>query len=380
MRRIMAVRPLVGDVLLALAVFALTADQGQGGAEFGVFGEIDEPAQTLIGALVALMVLLRRRTVVPLLIASVVVWLVMAAPWALMVAIATVSAESRRPRWYVSGVVTVAALVLVRLLVGTDASVRYAVLLTVLLVGTPLLFGLWVGARRALVATLRERAEQLEREQTAVAEQARMQERARIAREMHDVVAHRVSLMVVHAGALETNLADRAAARQAGMIREVGREALTDLRQVLSVLRDQQHTGAVEQRPSLDRLDELVGHSRDAGLPVSVRTEGERRELPATVERAVYRLLQEALTNVHKHAAGAATDVALCYHPDRVELSVRNARPAAPPDPHLARASAGHGLIGLRERIDLLNGTFSAAPRPDGGFEVRACIPTDDPA
>ena len=381
MRRVIVAAPLVGDVLLALAVFGLTADQGQGGVkEFGVFGGLAEPAQTLIAVAVALLVLLRRRTVIPLLLASVVVWVVMAAPWPLMVAVATVSAWSRRPRWYGAGAAVVVVLVFVRLLVGTDVSVGYAVLMTVLVVGTPMPFGLWVGARRALVATLRERAEQLEREQTVVAEQARMQERARIAREMHDVVAHRVSLMVVHAGAMETNLADRAAARQAGMIREVGREALTELRQVLSVLRDQQHTGAVEQQPSLSGLDDLVRRSRDAELPVSMRIDGEPRDLPATVERAVYRLLQEALTNVHKHAAGAATDVTLCYRPAEVELIVRNARPAQPTDPHLARAAAGHGLIGLRERVELLNGTFTAASQPDGGFEVRARIPTDDPA
>jgi signal transduction histidine kinase len=271
-------------------------------------------------------------------------------------------------------------MVFVRLLVGTDASIAYAVLLTVLVAGTPMLLGLWVGARRALIATLRERAERLEREQLVMAEQARMQERARIAREMHDVVAHRVSLMVVHAGALETTLADEAGARQAGMIRETGREALTELRQVLSILRDQPHSGAVEPQPTLATLDSLVRRSRDAGLPVSVQVEGERRDLPAAVERAVYRLLQEALTNVHKHAAGAVTDVRLSYRPGRVDVIVHNARPAQPSDPDLAQASAGHGLLGLRERVRLLGGTFHAAPDANGGFEVRASIPTAVPA
>lgn len=377
--RAVAVAPLTVDVLLALLVFVLTADQGGGVREFGVFGGLAEPAQSLLGAAAGCLVLLRRRMIAPLLVAGVAVWMVAVAPWGLMVAAYTMSAQPRRSRWY--GVVAgaVIALVLLRLLLGTGASAAYAVLLTVLVAVMPLLLGLWVGARRALVATLRERAARLEREHAVMAERARAQERARIAREMHDVVAHRVSLMVVHAGALETTLADDAGARQAGVIRETGREALAELRQVLSVLREAPHSGAPDPQPTLAALDGMIQRSRDAGLPVSMVVEGDRRPLPSAVERAVYRLLQEALTNVHKHAAGAATVVRLCYLPERVEVVVRNSEPSPAPDAELALAGGGQGLLGLRERVGLLDGAFDVGRTSDGGFEVRASLPTAAP-
>jgi signal transduction histidine kinase len=369
------------DLALALAVFVVTADQGGGGVEeFGVFGGPSEPAQTLIAVGAALPVLLRRRTLYPLLVVGAAVWAAVGAPWGLMVGAYTLSARSRRPYWYGAFVGALAVLVLVRFLVGTDAAVRYAVLLTVLVAGTPVLLGLWVGARRALLAALRERAERLEREHQVMAEQAKAQERARIAREMHDVVAHRVSLMVLHAGALESTLADPAAARQAGTIRQTGREALTELRQVLSVLREQDQAGALEPQPTLADLDGMVRRSRDAGMRVEVVVDGDRRSLPATVERTSYRLVQEALTNAHKHAGGAATEVRLCYRPDRLEVSVRNARPPDGRVPRPVLPGGGHGLVGLRERVELLGGSFHAGPRLDGGYELRASMPVEVPA
>ena len=115
-------------------------------------------------------------------------------------------------------------------------------------------------------------------------------------------------------------------------------------------------------------------------MEVSVAVEGRRRRLPATVERTAYRLVQEALTNVHKHAAGAATEICFTYEAKRLEVTVRNARPASAPDPGLALGTNGHGLLGLRERVALLGGSFHAGQRLDGGFEVRASIPTEVPA
>ncbi|MFO7252102.1 MAG: histidine kinase [Actinomycetes bacterium] len=378
---------LLADAALALIVFVLTADQGGGGMpEFGAFGGIGRPAQTVVAAAVAAPVLIRRLTPYPLLIAGAAAWLVMTAPWGLAVAAYTVSAglatagpeaeaaAHRRTRWTAAFAGALALLVFGRLL-AERVSAGYALLLTVLVAGTPVLLGLWAGARRTLVATLRERAERLEREQAALAEQARAQERARIAREMHDVVAHRVSLMVVHAGALESTLTDEAAARMAGTIREIGREALTELRQVLRVLREEGQTAAVEPQPGVDALDRLVRRSREAGLPVTLETEGERRELPAATGRAVFRLVQEALTNVHKHAPGAATTVRLRYAADELQVTVRNAAPEHPPDTLLGRTGSGHGHHGLRERIRLLGGTFTAGPHPDGGYEVHATLP-----
>jgi signal transduction histidine kinase len=197
---------------------------------------------------------------------------------------------------------------------------------------------------------------------------------------VHDVVAHRVGLMVLHAGALEVSLADPDAARQAGLVRQTGREALEELRQVLGVLRDGDGSGpSLDPQPTLADLDRVVEQSRDARLEVSVAIQGERRRLPATVERTAYRLVQEALTNVHKHAPGAAAEVCLRYGPEWLEVTVRNARPAHRPETGLALAGGGYGLLGLRERVTLLGGTFHAGPRLDGGFEVRASIPVEVP-
>jgi signal transduction histidine kinase len=197
---------------------------------------------------------------------------------------------------------------------------------------------------------------------------------------MHDVVAHRMSLMVLHAGALEVSLPDAEAARQAALIRQTGREALEEVRQILGVLREQDGSPPLGPQPTLAELDGLIRQWREAGVEVSLVVEGERRALPGTVERAAYRLVQEALTNVHRHAAGAAAAVRLSYGAERLELVVHNARPPGGRDTPPATAGDGHGLLGLRERVTLLGGTMQAGPRLDGGFEVRASIPTPVPA
>jgi signal transduction histidine kinase len=194
------------------------------------------------------------------------------------------------------------------------------------------------------------------------------------------VVAHRVGLMVLHAGALEVSLADPAAAEQAGLVRRTGREALEELRQVLGVLREHDDAAPLDPQPTLADLDRLAQQSRDAGMQVSVVVGGEPRRLPATVERTAYRLVQEALTNVHKHAGNAPTEVGVGYGRDCLEVAVRNAAPADGPRPGPALPGGGHGLVGLRERVTLLGGTFEAGPRLDGGFEVRASIPAEAPA
>lgn len=242
-----------------------------------------------------------------------------------------------------------------------------------LFVGMGLMLGLWVRARREVLAGLHERAERLEREQAARAEQARGQERARIAREMHDVVAHRVSLMVLHAGALEVNAPDERTARAAELIRGTGREALENLREVLGVLRAPSGGAPAPfaPQPGLDDVARLVEQSRAAGIEVTRRDEGVPRELPAMVVSTAYRIVQEALTNVHKHAPGATVEVVVGYRDDEVAVTVRNEaarRPAAGP-------SGGFGLVGLRERVLLLGGDFRAGPTGRGGFEVFALLP-----
>ncbi|TDD86726.1 histidine kinase [Actinomadura rubrisoli] len=241
-----------------------------------------------------------------------------------------------------------------------------------LLVGSPLAAGLWINARRQVLAGLRERGARLEREQAARAEQARAAERARIAREMHDVVAHKVSLMVLHAGALEVEAPDDGTERTAALIRATGREALTDLREVLEVLRSPGGADPLGAPPTLDGLDRLVHQSQAAGLPVRRDVEGTARPLPAAAERAAYHVVREALTNVHKHAGGAATRVTLRYLPAHLEVTVRN---DPPPSPAEALPGSGLGLAGLRERLALVGGHLDAAAHPDGGFAVHARIP-----
>jgi signal transduction histidine kinase len=247
-------------------------------------------------------------------------------------------------------------------------------ILLAVLVGLPMATGLWVNARRLAFDALRERAQRLEREQAARAEQARAQERTRIAREMHDVVAHRVSLMVLHAGALEVGAGDERTAEAAALIRGIGREALSDLRGVLGVLRSPYAGGGTVPQPTLTDLDRLLDQTRDLGVRVTRRDEGDVRALPDLVERTAYRVVQEGLTNVHKHAGGAATEVVLRYLPHGVEVAVRNGPGDGPAEP---LPGAGLGLSGLRERVTLLGGEFEACGRPDGGFGMVARLPVE---
>ncbi|MGW3351516.1 sensor histidine kinase [Nonomuraea rubra] len=243
------------------------------------------------------------------------------------------------------------------------------------MIGLPLAVGLWTRARAEVLEAARERAQRLEREQVMRAEQARAQERARIAREMHDVVAHRVSLIVLHAGALEVRATDEETAETAALIGGIGREALTNLRDVLGVLRaprvDARDAGYRPQ-PTLGDLDRLLDQSRALGIAVTRHDEGEPRPVEETVERTAYRVIQEALTNVHKHAGGVPTDVLLRFGDGELQVEVRNQAPHAPPD---ELPGAGWGLVGLRERVELLGGSLRTSAEESGGFLVSARIP-----
>ncbi|HEX5621845.1 MAG TPA: sensor histidine kinase [Solirubrobacteraceae bacterium] len=212
-------------------------------------------------------------------------------------------------------------------------------------------------------------AEQREREaQAAVAD-----ERRRIAREMHDVVAHSISIMVVQAGGARRILAsDPARAEQAAArIRHAGSDALAEMDVLLGVLgTDTEHARA----PTLDRLEELVARTRDAGLPVTLAVSGKRRPLPLGAEQAMYRVVQEALTNAIKHAGSATTTVTLRWGEDTLELRVAD-RGDGGASPQLA--GAGHGLIGMRERVRAVGGELEAGPCSGGGFEVVARVPLE---
>ncbi|MFH0518663.1 sensor histidine kinase [Streptomyces sp. M41] len=246
------------------------------------------------------------------------------------------------------------------------------------IVAAPISLGLFTRTRRMALDNLRDKARRLEREQHLLAWRARTEERARLAREMHDVVAHRVSLMVIHAGALEVTAdVPPRAAESARLVGDIGRQALEELRQVLAVLRPEEDDDApLTPQPTLDDLPALVEQSRATGMRVDLATSGLRRSLGPGHEPTAYRLVQEALTNVHKHAGDCRTRVTVRYEREALRVIVENDAPTRPVTPRLP--SGGHGLTGLRERVTVLGGTFDAGPRAEGGFRVCAVLPTKE--
>jgi signal transduction histidine kinase len=244
----------------------------------------------------------------------------------------------------------------------------------VLILGAASLAGRAVRRRSSQVETLDARARALEQEQESAARQAVEEERARIARELHDIVSHRVSTMVVQAQAADALLAsDLSAARDAlHAIDEGGRQALTELRVLLGLLRDDEHDTDRYPSPDLDRLPELIDQTRAAGVPVSLRVDGTPFHVPPGIGVAAYRIVQEALTNVLKHAGAAPTEVVVRYDADVLEIVVADhgARP-------VNGRHTGHGLVGMRERVGIFGGSIEAGPRAEGGFAVRARLPIE---
>ncbi|GAA3874730.1 histidine kinase [Saccharothrix violaceirubra] len=232
--------------------------------------------------------------------------------------------------------------------------------------GMPIAIGLLAHAREQLSARIAELAESRERERMLHAHAVRADERARLAREMHDVVSHQVSLIAMQAGALRMAAADPNAKQVAGTIRTLSTRTLEELRQLVSVLRTT--NGDDSPQPRIEDLPQLVA---GAGFPVRLAVEVD--SLPAPVSGAVYRTVQEALTNVRKHADGAATSVRIAAVGEELRVEVHN-EPSAHPD-RRRLPGGGHGLVGLRERAALLNGVFEAGPSEDGGFSVRVTFP-----
>ena len=233
--------------------------------------------------------------------------------------------------------------------------------------------------RTRLAAELHEAAVRAEEDREARAARAVVDERRRIAREMHDVVAHSVSVMVVQAGGARRILErdPERAVEAARLIERTGRGALLEMRRLLGVLGSSGEPAAMAPQPRIEEIDGLVARAAQAGLPVKLRVEGERRPLPAGAEAAVYRVVQEALTNALTHAGAAPTDVVLQWEADALEVVVadRGARRASSaPSPG---GAGGHGILGMRERVRVYGGSLSALPQPGGGFVVRARIPLE---
>jgi signal transduction histidine kinase len=236
-------------------------------------------------------------------------------------------------------------------------------------------WGMFVRSKRQLMLSLRDRARRAETEARLRAGQAQRLAREAIAREMHDVLAHRLTLLSVHAGALEfrPDAPREEVARAAGVIRESAHEALQDLREIIGVLRAGDEG---RPQPTLAGLDTLVAESREAGMKVALAQRVvEPAAVPASVGRTAYRVVQEALTNARKHAPGTEVTGTVTGGPGHGRtVHVRN----PPPDgevPHVP--GSGQGLIGLTERATLAGGTLRHGPTPDGGFEVRARLPWD---
>jgi signal transduction histidine kinase len=228
--------------------------------------------------------------------------------------------------------------------------------------------------RQLRAEALAAQAELLERQQELLAHEAVAEERARIARELHDLVAHNVSVMVVQAGAERHALReDQASTREAlTSIEQSGRQALAEARRLLGVLRRNGEHEELAPQPSLDQIDFLVEQIERAGLPVKLDIEGERVPLPAGVDLCAYRVVQEGLTNALKHAGPAHAEVLLRFTPSALDVELRDDGPGTS-QPN--GDGAGHGLIGMRERVALYGGEIEAGPRDRGGFEIRAHIP-----
>lgn len=321
-----------------------------------------------LGTLAGAAAVLRSRQPVLMTAAALVAWAVTGAYPAIVVAQYNLGAHlsSRRAQVALTALTLgVVGLPLWRI-GGADASAP----LSVVVCGAPLVAGLYITSRREAMDGLTERLRGHDREQRLRIEQARTEERSRIARDMHDVVTHRVALMVLHATALEKTQGLETA-EVARRIQLVGRAALDELRSLVGVLRDGEDPPMAPQ-PGLPELSGLVADSRALGIDTLLRIDTDI-VAPALIGHTAYRVVQESLTNVHKHAPDARAEVTVTNAEGELILVVRNSAATAlhpPPVP-----SGHHGLVGIRERVRLVGGVLSSRPLLDGGFEVTARLP-----
>ena len=291
---------------------------------------------------------------------------------ALLLAFWVVGAENERGEAIAGAAIGFASIAVVAELdvrVGLENSVWGVILGSVVCV---IAYALQQRAKRA--AELEERASRLERELEERAHVAVLAERTRIARDLHDLVAHSVSLMTVQAGAARLLLPDDPPRAREPLlsVEETGREALADLRRLFGIVRSEEGDAALTPQPGLARLDALLEQTRTAGLPVEVAIEGERRLLSPGVDLTAYRIVQEALTNALKHAGPARAQVTIRYGPEVLDLEITN-------DGRRTRngEGTGHGLVGMRERVTLYGGELEAGPRGRDGYAVRARLPIE---
>jgi signal transduction histidine kinase len=372
--RLRRVDPLVWDTLLAVAVLLVSI----GGA---MAARHAPQARAPLGAADSLLLVLgcaplvirRRRPMAVLftVLASAVVlsWVAEGFELSLAVAVAVYSAAAHLPRDRFARLVvptSVVAVVACQSLGYPGTNWVEVAIAATFSAGLPMLIGRIGFNRRRRISLDRERA----------AAEAVTQERVRIARELHDIVAHAMSVMVVQAGAARTVVDDDPEAARAaiGRIEETGREGLREMRRLIGILKGGDGADLTPQ-PGLDRLESLLDSIRGAGVPVESVVHGEPRPLPAGIDLAAYRFVQEALTNVVKHAGEASARVSFEWAPDALVVEVADDGRGAPAE----RASAGHGLVGMRERVALYGGSLEGGPRPGRGFVVRARLPDGEP-
>ncbi|GGW00887.1 two-component sensor histidine kinase [Streptomyces narbonensis] len=353
-------------------------------------------AYGVVAVLLSLVVALRRRAPEKMLLLTVALGLVQlalglepfVADFAMLVIVFTVAAHDGA-RWAsrlaLVGGLSAATLSALRWPMDGIESAAATVFFTVIMT-VPFALAWVLGdslrTRRAYFAQLEERASRLEQEREAQAKVAVAAERARIARELHDVVAHNVSVMVVQAdGAAYVMDSSPETAKQAlETISTTGRQALAEMRRLLGILRTGEHQEAGEYvpQPDVQQIEDLVEQVRSAGLTVDFAIEGSPRPLPSGVELTAYRIVQEALTNTRKHGGpDVGASVRLVYFDDGLGLLVEDDGRGAPQEMYEDGGAdgRGHGLIGMRERVGMVGGTLDAGPRPGGGFRISALLP-----
>lgn len=382
-RRRLADNPLLVDVVIALGLTLASVITLAGGAQDA---GSREPLSVALLFVQTLPLIVRRRwplAVLAVTAGATILHASMASPEGVneslgaMVAIYSVAERRDRRTSVAATLVTGAAFAVLIATKGPFPANLGGLSQTLMIVGLFWAVGDWSRTRRLYAEADAERIRLLEAEREDRARRAVQDERERIARELHDVVTHHVSVIVIQAGAALTALDRRPDAARSALtaIDQTGRAALADMRRMLGILGEgpADDAGAREPMPGLDRLGELIEQVRGAGMPVELAITGERRPLDAGIELSIYRVVQEALTNALKHASGARARVELAYGRDTVDLRVTDEGGSGRRDLGAA-VDGGRGLIGMRERVAVFGGSFEAGPTPTG-FRVAARLP-----